>query len=91
MSAPTTFRFREIAGEPLSHPGKVSVKDSALIVIDVQNFYLPTGGWPVAGIETTNQTIAAVVERYRKVCLSLGSVPDDTTDISCQLPFSGRQ
>jgi hypothetical protein len=37
MSAPTTFRFREIA-EALNHPGSVTIKDSALIVIDVQNF-----------------------------------------------------
>ena len=74
MSAPTTFRFRSIAGPPLSQANTVSVKDSALVVIDVQNFYLPDNMWPVAGIEKTNERISALVERYRKVrassCLS---------------------
>jgi hypothetical protein len=66
-SAPTpTFRFREVS-ETLRGATTVSTKDSALIVIDVQNFYLADGDWPVHDILKTNKTIDALVERYREV------------------------
>jgi hypothetical protein len=65
-TATATFRFREIA-ENLRGPTAVSIKDSALIVIDAQNFYLPDGMWPVHEIEKTNKVINALVERYREV------------------------
>ncbi|KAI5449602.1 hypothetical protein NCC49_004532 [Naganishia albida] len=65
MTTPTrTFRFREIA-EPLMGATSVSIKDSALIVIDAQRFYLPDGMWPVHEIEKTNNVINDLVERYR--------------------------
>lgn len=67
MTTPTrTFRFREIA-EPLMGATSVSIKDSALIVIDAQRFYLPDGMWPVHEIEKTNNVINDLVERYRAV------------------------
>lgn len=65
-STSSSFRFRSVLPD-LYHIGSASIKDSALIVIDVQNFYLPDGGWPVAGILETNQRIQALVDRYRQV------------------------
>lgn len=66
-TAPTpTFRFREIA-EALGGATTVSVKDSALVVIDVQNFYLPDNMWPVHDIAKTNKVIDGLVEKYREV------------------------
>lgn len=65
-ASPAHFRFREIA-EPLRGATEVSIKESALIVIDAQRFYLADGDWPVHDILETNKTIEALVERYRKV------------------------
>jgi nicotinamidase-related amidase len=65
-ATPAHFRFREVA-EPLQGATTVSIKDSALIVIDTQRFYLPDGSWPVDGVLETNKVIEALVERYQKV------------------------
>ncbi|GHJ89403.1 hypothetical protein NliqN6_5805 [Naganishia liquefaciens] len=65
-ASPPHFRFREIA-EPLRGAIEVSIKDSALIVIDAQRFYLADGDWPVHDILETNKTIEALVKRYRSV------------------------
>lgn len=62
----TYFRFNERAA-PLSVQREVSATDSALIVIDAQNFYLPDGDFPVAGITKTNKVIHELVQKYRKV------------------------
>ncbi|KAJ9091842.1 hypothetical protein QFC20_007527 [Naganishia adeliensis] len=65
-TAPTrTFRFREVA-EALGGATTVAPKDSALIVIDAQRFYLPDGMWPVHDIAKTNNVINELVEKYRK-------------------------
>ncbi|KAJ9095219.1 hypothetical protein QFC20_006696 [Naganishia adeliensis] len=65
-TAPTrTFRFREVA-EVLGGATTVAPKDSALIVIDAQKFYLPDGMWPVHDIAKTNNVINELVEKYRK-------------------------
>ena len=69
MSSPapdTYFRFHERA-VPLNVVKDVSTSDSALVVIDAQNFYLPDGDFPVAGITKTNKVINELVQKYRKV------------------------
>lgn len=72
-TAPTrTFRFREVA-EALGGATTVSPKDSALIVIDAQRFYLPDGMWSVHDIAKTNKVIDELVEKYRKVSPSCSS------------------
>ncbi|KAJ9115394.1 hypothetical protein QFC22_005149 [Naganishia vaughanmartiniae] len=60
-----TFRFREI-NPHMAGAVHASAKDSALIVIDAQNFYLRDGDWPVHDILETNKTIEALVEKYRQ-------------------------
>ncbi|GAA5983849.1 hypothetical protein JCM10908_005950 [Rhodotorula pacifica] len=63
-AAPSHFRFRDV--NPLvAGPTTASVKDSALIVIDNQNFYLPEGTVPTAGIEKANEVISKLVDKYR--------------------------
>lgn len=68
-TAPEYFRFREIA-EQLSGATEVGTADSALVVIDAQNFYMGSlgGAWPVDNILETNKVIASLVEKYRQVC-----------------------
>lgn len=79
-TAPTrTFRFREVS-EVLGGATTVSVKDSALIVIDAQRFYLPDGDWPVHDISKTNKVIDELVEKYREV--SSRFLPIDIQDYS---------
>lgn len=66
MTPAPTFRFREI-NPFLGGATSTTIKDSALIVIDAQRFYLADGDWPVHGILETNKRIEALVERYREV------------------------
>lgn len=67
MTIPTrTFRFREVS-EALGGATSTTTKDSALIVIDAQRFYLSDGDWPVHEMLETNKRIEALVERYREV------------------------
>lgn len=67
-STPEFFRFRE-KNDGFSQVTSTAIKQSALIVIDVQRFYAPEGSWPVDDIHETNERIANLVERYRTVNL----------------------